>query len=92
MWRERPVRHNHRRLAVVDARELLAVLHGLGAMRNLRGQRAHVLLAHGVELGLRRTHGEAAAAAVVADAVVRLVHDHGAVVDVRDIGGVDVGD
>ena len=83
---------NHCWPAMVDARELLAVLHGLGAVRNLRRQGAHMLLAHGVELTLRGPHVQAAAAAVIADAVVHVVVDHRGVVDVGDVGGVDVVD
>jgi hypothetical protein len=60
-------------------------------MLHLRGQRTNVLLAHGGELALRGSRTDAAAAAVVADAGI-VVHDHGAVVDVGDVGGVDVVD
>jgi hypothetical protein len=64
-------RGGHRRgSAAVDAGVLLAVLHGLGAVRDLRGQWANVLFAHGDELTLRGTHGEPAASAVVADAII----------------------
>jgi hypothetical protein len=84
-------RNQRRRLAAVEANILLAVLHGLGAMLHLGGQRTNVLLTHGSELTLRGSRVDAAAAAVVADAGV-VVHDHGAVVDVGDVGGVDVVD
>ena len=83
---------NHCWPAMVDACELLAVLHGLGAMCNLRRQRPHVRLAHGVEFALCRAHVQAAAAAVIADAVVDVVVDDRGVVDIGDVGGVDVVD
>jgi len=37
---------------MIKGRVLLPVLHGLGAVLYLRGQRAYVLLAHRVELAL----------------------------------------
>jgi hypothetical protein len=51
-----------------------------------------VLLAHGIEFALRRPRRQATAATVVADAVVHVVVDHPGVVDVGDVGGVDVVD
>jgi hypothetical protein len=51
-----------------------------------------VLLAHRIELTLRGPHVQATPAAVVADAVVHVVVDHRGVVDVGDVGGVDVVD
>ena len=88
---QRPGCGDDRGPALVDAGILLAVLHGLRAVRDLRGQRAQMLLAHRIELTLRRPHVEATPAAVVADAVVHVV-DHRGVVDVGDVGGVDVVD
>jgi hypothetical protein len=79
-------------LALIDAGILLAVLHSLRAMSNLRRQRTKMLFAHGVEFALRGPHREPAVAAVVADAVVHIVVDHRGVVDVGDVGGVDVVD
>jgi hypothetical protein len=61
-------------------------------VRNLCRQRAQVLLAHRIELTLRGPHVQATPAAVVADAVVHVVVDHRGVVDVGDVGGVDVVD
>jgi hypothetical protein len=74
---------------MIEARVLLAVLHGLRAVLHLRGQRTYVPFAHGVELALGGPNVQAAAAAVVADAV-HVVDDHRAVVDVGDVGRVDV--
>jgi hypothetical protein len=51
-----------------------------------------MLLAHGIEFALRRSHRKSAAAAVVADAVVHVVVDDRGVVDVGDVGGGDVVD
>jgi hypothetical protein len=76
---------------VIDGRVLLPVLHGLRAVLYLRGQRPYVLLAHRVELALGGPNVQAAAASVVAD-TVHVVHDHRVVIDVGDIGGVDVVD
>jgi hypothetical protein len=88
---DRTRRDQRRRLAAVEADILLAVLHGLVAMLHLCRQRTNVLLAHGRKFTLRGPHVDAAAAAVVADAGM-VVHDHGAVVDVGDVGDVDVVD
>jgi hypothetical protein len=76
-------------LSVIEGRVLLPVLHGLGAVLYLRGQRAHVLFAHRVELALGGPNVQAATAAVVADAI-HVIDDHRAVVDVGDVGCVDV--
>jgi hypothetical protein len=92
MGRQRPRDDGTWRLAMIEARVLLAVLHGLGAVRNLSRQRAQVPLAHGIKFALRWTHRQAAAAAVVADAVVGTVHDDGPVVDVGDVNIRDVVD
>jgi hypothetical protein len=74
---------------MIKGRVLLAVLHGLGAVLYLSRQGAHMPLAHRVELALGGPNVQAAAAAVVADAI-HVVDDHGAVVDVGDVGPVDV--
>jgi len=74
---------------VIDGRVQLTVLHGLRAVLYLRGQRPYVLFAHRVELALGRPNVQAAAAAVVAD-TVHVVHDHRVVIDVGDVGHVDV--
>jgi hypothetical protein len=74
---------------MVEARVLLSVLHRLRAVLYLRGQRAYVPLAHRVELALGGPNVQAASTAVVADAI-HMVDDHRAVVDVGDVGPVDV--
>jgi hypothetical protein len=92
MDRQRPCRGDDRRYAAIHRGILLAVLLGLGTVCNLRGQRAQMLLTHRIELALCRPHVQSAAAAVVTDAVVPVVVDHRGVVDVGDVGGVDVVD
>jgi hypothetical protein len=74
---------------MIEARVLLPVLHRLRAVLYLRGQRPYVLLAHRVELALGGPNVQAATTAVVADAI-HVVDDHSAVVDVGDVGCVDV--
>jgi hypothetical protein len=76
-------------LSVIEACVLLPVLHRLSAVLYLRGQRAYVLFAHRVELALGGSNVQAATTAVVADAI-HVVDDHRAVVDVGDVGRVDV--
>jgi hypothetical protein len=92
MDRQWPCCCDDRRPATIHGGILLAVLHGLGTVGNLRRQRAQVLLAHRIELTLRRPRVQAAPAAVIADTVVPVVVDHRGVVDVGDVGVVDVVD
>jgi hypothetical protein len=82
-------RHRSYGFSSVDGGILLPVLHCLSAVLHLGGQGAHVPLAHRVELALRRPNVQTATAAVVADAI-HVIHDHSAVVDVGDVGRVDV--
>ena len=91
MYRERLCNDRIHGTTFVHVVKLLAILHGLRAMRDLGRQRTHVLLAHGGELALCGPYGQAAASAVIAHAGVVHVHDlH--VVDVGDLRDVDVGD
>lgn len=84
----------HGRAAVVDRGELGAVLAGVGLMSDLVGGGLEVLLADGCLLLLGGTGLRTVVAAVVANAVDRgvVIDDHGLVVDVVNVGGVDVGD
>jgi hypothetical protein len=88
---DRPRRCQCSGLAAVETNVLLAVLRRLGAVLHLDGERTNVRLAHRGKFALRGPYVEAAAPAVVADAVIPDIHDPD-VVDVGDVGRVDVGD
>ncbi len=59
---------------------------------DLGGHRRYTRAAHGCDLGGLRTDGDATAASVVGDAVVVVVDDYGAIVDVGDSSFVDAVD
>jgi hypothetical protein len=79
------------RLSAVETDVLLAVLRRLRAVLHLDRQGTDVRLPHCRKFALSGPHVKAASSAVVADAVVHDI-DHPDVVDVRDVGRVDVGD
>jgi hypothetical protein len=83
------------RTALVHVIELLTILCGFALVLNLRGHGWNTRAAVGCDLGWLRAYVDAAATAVVGDAIVvdgRVVHDDRAVVDVGDPRGVDVVD
>jgi len=78
--------------ALVLVEELLAVLGGFALVLDLGGHGRDSRAAHGCEFGGLRPYRDAAAASVVGDAIVGVVDDDGAVVDVGDAGYVDAVD
>jgi len=71
--------------------EILPVLAGDALMLRLRRQRSLVALVHRHLFLPRWTRFNPALSAVVTD-ISRVVHDHGLVVNIRDIGDADIGD
>ena len=88
-YRNRFARRQNRRSPMIDCGELLTILRSLLLMLQLRGHRRNALLPQRRLLGCRGAASNATRA-VITDAVDGRVVDDGAVVNIVNVGDVDV--